>query len=322
VKKYLLIISLLLICFAPFIWWGTQSDLSNGIHVEKQSGLLVLQVDDSLTAPFKIPVVWVKSHPWEKPPIINDLLLLNQAGEEIAVIKGEYHLENTFSQQVKWYEREVKSEVEFILNGDKTMESFGHSITPLSDTLKESYIPEELRLTYDGNTLSYTFDNLLKLTAFHEDSYQLDRSWEVSSFYFDHQGNAEQKITGLFLEANVIPNTKLEEILFWLPGMPEGYFEEHAQYTFDAKPIEAVDTTGSIDGKQLTLPLEVSSSDILLYLPFTDEMIESIGDSTVNLFPYFKVEDNNGDVSYRDSGGMVGKITTGVDKEFLSVTKQ
>ncbi|WP_047983103.1 hypothetical protein [Ornithinibacillus californiensis] len=321
-KKNLLIILLLLVIIAPFIWWGNQSDLPNGIHIEKQSGLLVLQVDDSLTAPFQIPVVWVKSHPWEKPPVIKDLLLLNQSGEEIAVINGEYLLENSFSQQINWYEREVKGEVEFILNGDKTMESFGHRITPLSDTLKESYVPEELRLTYDENTLTYTFDNLLKLTTFHENSYQLDRSWEVRSFYFCHQGDIEPKIKGLFLEANVIPNTKLEEILFWLPGMPEGYFEEHAQYTFDAKTIESVDSTSSFDGEPLTLPLEVISSDILIYLPFTDEMIETIGSSTVTLFPYFKVEDNNGEVSYRSSGGMVGQITEGESKQYLTVKKQ
>ncbi len=307
----------------PFIWWGDQSDLPNGIHFEKQSGSIVMQVDDSFTAPFQIPVVWVKSHPWEKPPVINNLLLLNQSGEKIAAINGEYHLENSLSQRSNWYEREVRGEVEFILNGDKTMDDFGYTTKPISNTLKESYVPTELQLTYEGNPYVYTFDKLLKLLTFHENNYELNSSWEIDSFYFHHQGEPEPKIKGLFLEANVIPDTKLEEILLWLPGMPEDYFEEYAQYTFDTDSIQASNTTSSFGGKPLTLPLEISSSNILLYFPFTDEMVETIGGSTLNLFPHFKVEDKNGNIFYRDGGGMVGKLSDEDDhKEFLSLTTE
>jgi hypothetical protein len=320
-KKRLLLIFILIIIVLPIIWWSTQSSLPSGVHLEKEAGLIVAKIEENeQTAPFHIPVTWVNAYPWEKPPVLKDMVLLDETGEKIASIQGELTLDDPFFQPRNWYDREVHGELIFELNADKIMDSSGFTIKPFSTNLREMYIPSEIQLTYQGEQLSYSFDNKLKLFTFKQNYDVINQAWQTNSHKYatESKGN-NLEITGLFFNVSGQLNSRIEEILFWLPGMPEDYYENYVQYTFDKGAIQEAHTTGELVGETLSLPLEMSSSNVLFFFPFTDEMKDSNGDSTIYLIPYLKTVDESGKVYYHGGSGSVGPIIGDDNREFQSI---
>ncbi|WP_096271618.1 hypothetical protein [Paucisalibacillus globulus] len=321
-KKYLVIIIPLLLITIPIIWWNTQSSIPSGVHLEKEAGSIVIQVEeDELIAPFHIPVTWVKAHPWEKPPVLEDLVLLGETGEKIANIKGKLILDEPNFPPSNWYHREVHGEIIFELNADKELRKNGFVIYPFPDNdLQELYIPSELQLTYEGEILSLSLDKELRLYPIKQNSDIIKPSWQTNSQFnaVNSRGN-NIDFKGFFLNIKGKTGSRIEEILFWLPGMPEDYYESYVQYTFDREAMHEADTTGEFIGESLSLPLEMSTSNILLYFPFTDEMKESIGDHVIYLMPYLKTVDESGNVYFHGGSGSIGAYSPDEDRELHSI---
>ena len=93
-KKLWITLSLLIGILLIFsIWWIMKPSASAGVYPEKHAGSVVLEIeDDESMLLFQLPVRWIKSHPWEDPPIFEDINLLNKDGTTIASIKGQYQL--------------------------------------------------------------------------------------------------------------------------------------------------------------------------------------------------------------------------------------
>lgn len=107
-KKILLIIiaGSILIPLIFFLWWNLQTPLKSGLYPQKQTGLFVAEVDGhSSMFDFELPILWVKSYPWsEQVPYIEEGVLLNQEGEEIAIFNGSPTIPH---HQNKWTDRVI-----------------------------------------------------------------------------------------------------------------------------------------------------------------------------------------------------------------------
>ena len=61
-------------------------------HNENELKILIEKEENSKMAQFHLPVRWIKSHPWEEPPILEKISLFDEEGNVIATIEGEYQL--------------------------------------------------------------------------------------------------------------------------------------------------------------------------------------------------------------------------------------
>src|SRR5690554_2783982 len=106
-KLSMLIIVILIVLTVPFIWWYMQSPFSSGLYPEKRAGLVVMEVDEEdKVVPFNLSVRWIKSHPWEKTPVFESVMLFDQEGDIIATAEGHVDV-NIQSEQNSWLDRNV-----------------------------------------------------------------------------------------------------------------------------------------------------------------------------------------------------------------------
>jgi hypothetical protein len=217
-KKWLITIFLLLgIVTVPLIWWNMQSSVSSGVYPEKHAGSVVIKVeDDSPMTGFKLPMQWIKSYPWEDPPNLENITLLNEDGEVIAAIEGKYRLE-VDSNQNKWNKRVVGAEIELYLNGERLVEEDGIITKPISNTLENTFLPDQLSLTYKGRKVIFPMDHTYKIFPITKLNYDSVSKWEMEGLMpFPDADTSINK--GFIVKLKGLQNSTLIDILFWLPG--------------------------------------------------------------------------------------------------------
>jgi hypothetical protein len=300
-KKWLIsIFSIVGMVVISITWWFLQSPVSSGIYLEKHTGSEVIEIEENETMmEFSLPVQWVKSHPWEKPPVLNDVVLRDQHGEVIASIQGEYPL-SIDERDNDWKARMAPGTIELYINGERTPMDGGFSITSISDSLQNEYLLNQLHLSFKGEELVFSMDNSFKLLPTEKKGANLRHRWEVQTLRPLHDEQDETQ--GLIIRLEGPADSVLEEILFWLSGMSEDYFENHVLYSFDGNIDENMDEKYKFEGETLTLPLTLTSEELTLFLPYTPSILAEIEHSIVHLGPFILISDKDHQEYY--SGGM------------------
>lgn len=114
-RKWLLLCLVLFVL--PLIWWYIQTPIASGVYPEKHAGLVVFEMEEhDRTIDFQLPIQWIKSHPLEKPPVLDNIKLVDEEGNIIASIHGEHRLQVDFERS-QWYKRRLRGKIELYLNG-------------------------------------------------------------------------------------------------------------------------------------------------------------------------------------------------------------
>jgi len=308
-KKFFILIFLLfgVVVVSFSIWWNTQSSVPGGVYLEKHAGSVILEVDGDLPIPvFELPVRWVKSHPWEDPPVIEDITMLNQDGTVITSLKGEYKVwvDSRFNE---WHTRSVATHIELYINGGSVADKSGVATMPLFDTLKESYLPEELSITINGEVLRFSMKDTYHIIPIKKEDIKSIQGWglEGSMYVFDET----YKSKGFIVELTGRSGAILKDILFWLPGMTENYNQTEILYSLEEDLDQYLNNSNGFEGKPITFPLKIDSNAMLIYFPFTPDMEKLLNGSVIHLHPYFKFsKSETGQGYYTGGSGMTGSF--------------
>ncbi|WP_078553454.1 hypothetical protein [Bacillus alkalicellulosilyticus] len=289
--------------------WYTQASTSSGIYPEKHTGLVGLPFDGTSSLEYELPVRWIKSHPWEKEPIIEDLLLYDQTGIQIAKITGQYQID---SHDHNWYERNVGGYIQLYLQGEMTADSSRHSVIWNYESLPTSFQPSKLTMTYGGKQATFSLKDQLRIVPIPTDDflpYENDILGVQGIMFFNELDNTQQQPNGLLVTLSHHENVILEDLLFWLPGMTDDYFEKEASYIFDITADEFSNSTELFSGEPLLFPLELSGhTTTVLYFPFTEAIKEQNSDSNTRFIPYITYSTSKGERYLTGGGGMVGPL--------------
>lgn len=198
-KKLLITLSILLSIVLIFsMWWIMKPSTSAGVYPEKHAGTVVLEIeDDESMLLFHLPVRWIKSHPWENPPIFEDIELLNKDETIIASINGQYQLKVDPNQD--YWNNHMSAEIEFYINGESFKESNGISTKELSDSLLDFYLPEQLIMTSKGETYHFSMKDTYKVIPIPKKSTNYSHGWKIEGMmpFIDEDTS---RITGFVVE--------------------------------------------------------------------------------------------------------------------------
>lgn len=309
-KKFLMIFFLLfgVVVISFSVWWNLQSSVPGGVYLERQAGSVILEVDGNLSMTvFELPVYWVKSYPWEEPPVIEDITMLNQDGTVIASLRGEYIVE-VDSRFNHWHTRSVATDIELYINGESIADK-SRSVTtrPLSDTLQETYIPEQITITVKGEVLRFSMKDTYHIIPLKKETIKTIQGWNLEgSMYVFEETN---KSIGFIVELTGRSGAILKDILFWLPGMTEDYNQTEILYSLHGDMDQYLNNRNDFEGKPITFPLKIDSNKMLIYFPFTPDIEKLVNGSVIHLHPYFKFSKNEtGQGYYTGGSGMTGSF--------------
>lgn len=292
---------------AFMIWWYSEAPVRGGIYPEKHKGLEVVVIDEEeFMVPITLPVRWIKTHPWEKPPVINEISFIDDSDKIFAALGGEYELRIPHSSEVKWYNRNVGGEVELYLNGASFAEVGSISTTTIKESLEKEFALNQISMTVKNKKVKFPVDNHYKYRLITKNEQDTSQGLEGYMYFF--VGGNYDLPEGFLVRLAGMSGQTLEKILFWLPGMTNDYYEGEVLYHYDHDFDQYNNATDQFDGEQLSLPLEIKNSSLLIYFPFTPEIMEVSGDSLVRLMPYFHLKNSNGDRYYVGGSGSIGSL--------------
>lgn len=306
-KKWVIIALLIMVVMVPIIWWSIQASVPSGIYPVKHGGSLVLEYEDnSSMVEFRLPVKWVKTYPWDDLPVLEEINLLDNEGDTIASIVGDYTLW-IIPEQNKWNKRLVDGEIEFFINGEQVKEDGGMTATPKSNSIKGTYIPSQLKFAFENETYTFSLENSYKLYLIPLLNNDSTTSWRVERLMPLHEhGTFTTK--GYLVDLIGSKGATLEDILFWLPGMTVDYYNGKALYSYDVDINQFLNENDTFQGEQLNLPLKLESNHLLLYFPITKEIRSQVKNSFVHFIPYFKFSGEDGNVYYNGGMGSIGPL--------------
>ncbi|ADU28895.1 hypothetical protein [Evansella cellulosilytica] len=288
-KKWMLLITLLLLAIFLIWWWMSKAPVSSGIYPERQAGLIVIEIDEEeRMVDFHLPVRWIKTQPWEQPPMIDDAILYNEKGEVIAHIEGEFILEID-ERRNAWNRRNVPAIIPFSINGEKVIHETGEILYPLNDALYENYYVDRLELTFNDERLTFHMESTYKLHPLMEENDDIPNG-EVESTMPLRDQDTETNI-GFLVQ---LSGATIEDIMYWLPGMDENYIKNDMLVSEDAVMDDYLQGSASFEGENFSLPLELESNRALLFFPYTDKMVKEVEQSIIHTIPYFKISDTDG----------------------------
>lgn len=309
-KKFFMILLLLfgLVVISFTVWWNVQSSVPGGVYLENHAGSVFLEVDaDSTMTVFELPVRWVKSYPWEEPPIIEDITMLNKDGTTISSLRGKYKVEvdSRFNQ---WHTRSVATKIELYINGESMGDKSSMRTKPISDTLQETYIPEQLSIMVKGEVLRFSMKDTYRILLIKKEAMQSTNGWNSEGLKIVID-NDTVKAKGFIIKLAGSSGAILKEILFWLPGMAEDYKHTEILYSLAGDIDQSLNNSNEFEGKPITYPLKVDSKEMLIYFPFTPDMDKVVNESMVHLTPYFKFSNKEAGQDYFIGGsGMSGSF--------------
>ncbi|GAA0337736.1 hypothetical protein GCM10008967_29990 [Bacillus carboniphilus] len=309
-KRWVVALFLILLLFTPMIWWYFQAPIASGLYPEKGAGSIVLE--ESIlenTADLVLPAVWIRSSPWEDPPNIEHVELVGQNGGTIGTIDGEYTLR--VDPETPWHQRVVTTQIEMTVNGEIIARKGGKSITPLSNTLESEYLIEELNLSFEGESLSFPMTNTYKIHTIIENRGYSSGFWRQEGMMYLYDQEIEERM-GIIINLRGPSTAKLEEIIFWLPGMPDDYYMQYPRYSYE-DTLDDYLNNDTFEGKPLTVPFTFTKPNALIYLPFTEEMKEKMKGAKVYLLPYFTFSTSDNQVYHTGGGGSVGRWGQDID---------
>ncbi|MFA9556880.1 hypothetical protein ACERII_06235 [Evansella sp. AB-rgal1] len=304
-------IGLIIIIGLSILWWSLQSPLSSGVYVEKQAGLAIAEVDKAdKTIPFSLPVQWVKAHPWEKAPTLDDILLIDSDGDIISTMEGGYVLSYSAGD---WYDRVITTEIELYVNAEAMAEESLMSYYPLTNSLKDSYELDEFQFTISGKDFVFPLQDTYKILPIVPIGSESPNAWEMQG-YSPVLSDDHSVMKGyIFHLEGDSSHAVLEDIHYWFPGMSDEYLEAEVLYLNDwdfstDERYKVID-----EGEQLSLPLEVENNSLLLYFPLTEEIIERVEDSLLRSMPRFIFSDDGSSSYYVDGGMSIGPFVRDKD---------
>ncbi|MCF8009687.1 MAG: hypothetical protein K9L17_00765 [Clostridiales bacterium] len=285
-RKLLILVVIIILA----ILWFVQKPLPAGIYPQKQAGMVRLNKNKLIE--FNLPVFWVKPYPWvDKPSKLKEVKLLNQKGEELAVIDGEYY-PSINKNKNHWYKRVAEGEIRLILKSQMHITGERVILRDL-DKKPSSYIAGKLIIKTSNDKQSFSMQDTYKFVNLDENK-SLDKKWgiTITTPLINEQTSKEK---GWIVGLSGSSRAALEKIHFWLPGIPENYFRDNVQYCDEQNARKYINKE-SFNGVSLDLPLKLRPGyPVLIYFPFTEKMEKRINNSLVRFCPVFKIKKQTGE---------------------------
>lgn len=301
-KKWAVITFISFSCIG-FIWWYNVSPLNGGIYPEKQVGLELVKVEkDNLLVSINVPVRWIKTFPWEKPPTINELSLVDENGDIFSAIGGEYQLQ--IPDNYKWYEKNVYAQVPLYLNGASFAEEGSIATTAIGERLNEEYVIDQILISVKNKPTTFSVNNNYKYQV--HNNYEQEQDWRMEGLMYFYGDFETPK--GFIVRLEGKAGHTMEEVGFWLPGMPDNYYGEEVLYSYIDDLDYYNNTATEFVGETLHLPHTVENDSIALYFPFTSEMVEASKNSLVRIMPFYYLKNETGKQYLIDGSGTIGPI--------------
>lgn len=302
-KKILIVV--VLIIGGLYAWWYFQAPVASGVYPQKHVGLEMVEVEeDQVMVPINLEVRWIKAFPWEKPPVINEISFFDESNRVFAALGGEIQLHVPGYQ--KWYERNVGSEIQLYLNGASFAEPGSVSTTAIENKLSNEYQLDRISIVRDNKRLNFPIEKNYVFHPIHKNYDKKGWSFEGLTFLvLDHDYDNPK---GLIVNLKGNKGHTLERIGFWLPGMTASYLREEVQYNHRLNMDSYLNTKEPFDGKQLQLPYETESTSMLIYFPFTEEMLNKNSDTLVRLMPYFQFSFDEENYIVGGNAGSIGNL--------------
>ncbi|RXI99847.1 hypothetical protein DS745_13275 [Anaerobacillus alkaliphilus] len=298
----IIVISCLLLFF---IWWNSEAPVGGGVYPEKQVGVELLVVEEgSLLVPMTLPVRWIKTYPWEQTPVLNEISLFDEEGNIISAIGGEYKLR--IPHEYDWYDRNIQGEIELYLNGASFAEEGSISTTTLKDSVNTMYSLNRISLVNNQKRRNFPIDNNYQYHL--KPEIGIEKLWEMQGLMYFFLDQNFDTPNGFLITLTGKPGHSLEEIGFWLPGMPPNYFEEHVQYNYTSNTDQYNNSSEDFVGENLFFPETLEERSMVIYFPFTPEMIDAAGDSLLRLMPYFHLRNEVGESYFTGGYGSIGPL--------------
>lgn len=294
----------ILIIVPLYVWYYFQSPVQSGIYPEKHAGSLVLDYDgEEKMLEFEFPVRWIKKHPWEREPIINEVKLIDEDGSLIGSISGEYRLEQ---EEESWYKRNVRGKINFYLNGKRFTEEYGINSYAIEEEIKREYTPKELILTTHREQQRFLFEDRIKILLL-ETAYE---GWSVQGgmFHFKQDLKIELEPEGYIVRLAGPRGEHLEEINYWLPGMEADYHTKEVLYSFDNTIDDYLDDNDTFIGEPMSFPLHLTNNELFIYFPLTEAILNETSQSLVHFVPYFTFSTKEGESYHSGGTGSTGTL--------------
>ena len=211
----------------------------------------------------------------------------------------------------------MRADIEFYINGESFTESNGISTKQLSDTLSDFYLPEKLIMKSKGETYHFPMKDTYKIIPIPKKSNNYSHGWNLEGMipFIDEDTN---RLKGFVVELEGPKDSILEDILFWLPGMPDEYIKSETVYSL-SDDMDQYLNNHNFEGKPLTLPLKIKSDVILIYFPITADIEEKVNDSIIHLKPYFKFANKQGMEYLTGGSGSIGLFDKNKELEHLLI---
>ncbi|TMW71402.1 hypothetical protein [Alteribacter natronophilus] len=294
------------------IWWQLQSPLASGVYPVDGNGLNLVFVDaGEETAEFVLPVTWVKAHPFQAIPEVEDVELRDGTGQVIAIIEGEVEVEILY--EGSWYERYGLANLSLSLNGHREIIDGGsREMLIREDGLAEVYDLSEMTWVFKGEHQRFDLTDSYRVRMIeNEDGNRSfpDDGWDFNG-HVPIQEEGDAYSTGYVFSMTGPSGHTLEEIIAWLPGMEDDYFEEELKVQLGAadSDLDEYMDGGTFTGETVTFPLELSEEELLIYFPITGEIRDAIGEGRYTMAPVYRIRDDEGDVYYTGFGGGGGEF--------------
>ncbi|MBU9720153.1 MULTISPECIES: hypothetical protein [Bacillaceae] len=286
-KKWLILFSIILAIIIPLLWWHQLVPVPSGVYPEKHTGVVVLDMEDDVDViTYELPVRWIKTHPWESRPTLKNIQLIDSDNDIISKTKGEMSI-HVNDHDNKWHERNIPAVIEIPINGERLVRETTHVTTSI-DSMKEHYFLKQLNMTYKGEEVSFPMENTYKLVPISNLSANTtSNTWNIEGAI---QVLDDLHTEGFIYHLSGPVNAVLEDILFWLPGMNDDYHENEILYSFEGSE-RYWDQPSEFKGDPIELPLTLETGELLLYFPFTEEIVEEIKDSLYRSMPFLKMND-------------------------------
>ncbi|MCT8139446.1 hypothetical protein H1D32_18090 [Anaerobacillus sp. CMMVII] len=303
-KKWVVFIISSITVLILLLWWHNEAPVSGGIYPEKHTGLEMVVVDDGdIMVPITLPVRWIKSYPWEKVPTIYEVQLIDEGNDIFASLTGEYKLQIPYPEESKWYDRNILGEIELHLNGAMVAEEWGITTNAIESTLEREFLLNRITLNSKNKRLDFLIENNYRYELITQDT-EVESQWQMEGLQYLFVEDDYYVATGFIVRLSGSKGHQLEKIGFWLPGMSNEYYDGSVLYSYNPNTDQYNNSTSEFKGEVLKLPHKIDANSLLIYFPFTKEIMTASGDSLVRLKPYFQFTDVHGASYY--AGGVQG----------------
>ena len=290
-----------LIIIGGVLWWQFQSPVSSGLYLERESAFHFIERESDFHLDFTVPVVWVRSSPFDNHTEVENVSLIDDEGNEVFKVEGSYYF-RPGAEEDRRFNRVVRGRMELPLNVLRTVEEWGIMNEPLGE-LKEEYRFDALNLTYKGETLEFSLEERYEVKIIEPQPSPGSDAGEMLGF--SPKYDEDDVLIGFIYELERVRDHELTKVHYWLPGMDEDYFDL-LRIEGNQRMDKYQNDFEGFEGDILNMPYRIDASRILVYFPITEEIKEKADKSILKIMPCFEMKKPDGEAYFIGGGGQWG----------------